>query len=51
VPLTLEQWVVCLAMASGVLWASELRKLVVWAWSQRLARAEAIGLSPWADLR
>jgi P-type Ca2+ transporter type 2C len=29
VPLTLEQWALCTAMASTVLWASELRKLVV----------------------
>jgi P-type Ca2+ transporter type 2C len=29
VPLSLEQWAVCAAMASTVLWASELRKLVV----------------------
>ncbi|MEO6895558.1 MAG: cation-translocating P-type ATPase [Caldimonas sp.] len=28
VPLTLEQWLLCLGMASGVLWYSELRKLV-----------------------
>ena len=29
VPLTPAQWAVCAAMASGVLWYSELRKLVV----------------------
>jgi Ca2+-transporting ATPase len=29
VPLSLEQWLLCAAMASGVLWYSELRKLVV----------------------
>jgi Ca2+-transporting ATPase len=28
-PLSLDQWALCVAMASGVLWASELRKLVV----------------------
>ncbi len=28
VPLALDQWALCVAMASGVLWASELRKLV-----------------------
>jgi P-type Ca2+ transporter type 2C len=28
VPLTLEQWAICVAMGSGVLWFSELRKLV-----------------------
>jgi Ca2+-transporting ATPase len=27
IPLTLDQWLVCAAMASGVLWFSELRKL------------------------
>ena len=27
-PLTLDQWLVCVAMASVVLWSSELRKLV-----------------------
>ncbi|HZD70223.1 MAG TPA: cation-translocating P-type ATPase [Actinomycetes bacterium] len=27
-PLSLEQWLVCIAMASTVLWASEIRKLV-----------------------
>jgi magnesium-transporting ATPase (P-type) len=29
VPLTLEQWVLCTAMASTVLWTSELRKLAL----------------------
>ena len=29
VPLALDQWALCVAMASGVLWASELRKVVV----------------------
>jgi magnesium-transporting ATPase (P-type) len=28
VPLSLEQWLVCLAMASGVLWFGELRKAI-----------------------
>jgi P-type Ca2+ transporter type 2C len=28
VPLTLEQWAVCVGMASGVLWFSELRKAI-----------------------
>ena len=28
-PLTLEQWLVCVAMASSVLWVSELRKAVI----------------------
>jgi P-type Ca2+ transporter type 2C len=28
VPLSFDQWALCVAMASGVLWASELRKLV-----------------------
>jgi P-type Ca2+ transporter type 2C len=26
VPLTLQQWAVCVAMGSGVLWFTELRK-------------------------
>lgn len=34
-PLTLDQWMVCGAMASFVLWSSELRKLVERAWSRR----------------
>ncbi len=29
VPLTLEQWLLCIGMGSGVLWYSEARKLVV----------------------
>jgi magnesium-transporting ATPase (P-type) len=29
VPLDLGQWLVCIAMASGVLWVGELRKLIV----------------------
>jgi P-type Ca2+ transporter type 2C len=29
VPLSLDQWALCVAMASGVLWASELRKVLV----------------------
>ncbi|HEU4511803.1 MAG TPA: cation-translocating P-type ATPase [Nocardioidaceae bacterium] len=28
-PLSLEQWLVCVAMASSVLWATELRKLAI----------------------
>ena len=32
VPLTLDQWLLCAAMASAVLWYSELRKLLVRAW-------------------
>ncbi len=35
VPLTLDQWFTCLAMASGVLWFSEVRKLLNRAWSRR----------------
>ena len=33
VPLSLEQWALCTAMASTVLWASELRKLAMRAWA------------------
>ena len=35
VPLTLEQWGLCTAMASAVLWASELRKLALRTWGAR----------------
>ena len=35
VPLSLEQWALCTAMASVVLWTSELRKLAVRAWVAR----------------
>ena len=35
VPLTLDQWLLCAAMASVVLWYSELRKLASRAWSRR----------------
>ncbi len=34
-PLALDQWLVCIAMASVVLWFSELSKLVRRAWSRR----------------
>ncbi len=37
VPLTLDQWALCVAMASGVLWASELHKWVVRALASRAA--------------
>ena len=32
VPLSIDQWLTCLGMASAVLWYSELRKLALWAW-------------------
>jgi len=32
-PLSLEQWGVCVAMASGVLWFTELRKWGLRAWA------------------
>ena len=35
VPLTFDQWLLCAAMASMVLWFSELRKLGSRAWSRR----------------
>ena len=35
VPLSLRQWLLCTAMASVVLWFSELRKLVGRAWVRR----------------
>lgn len=34
-PLTIDQWLTCAAMASVVLWYSELRKLVLRIWSRR----------------
>ena len=34
-PLTIDQWFTCAAMASVVLWYSELRKLVLRIWSRR----------------
>jgi P-type Ca2+ transporter type 2C len=34
VPLALDQWLVCIAMASAVLWFSELRKLLSRAWKR-----------------
>ena len=37
-PLSLEQWGVCVAMASGVLWFSELRKAITRAVAKRTAR-------------
>ena len=41
-PLSLGQWGVCAAMASGVLWYSELRKLVARHWGPSdAARAAA----------
>jgi magnesium-transporting ATPase (P-type) len=33
-PLTVHQWLLCAAMASVVLWCSELRKLVIRAWGR-----------------
>ena len=35
VPLSLEQWALCVAMASSVLWTSELRKWGQRAWARR----------------
>ena len=34
VPLAADQWLVCVAMASGVLWFSELRKLLCGTWKR-----------------
>ena len=34
VPLAVDQWLVCVAMASAVLWFSELRKLLSGAWKR-----------------
>ena len=38
VPLTLDQWLTCLAMASVVLWYSELRKLLLRFWKGSTSR-------------
>jgi P-type Ca2+ transporter type 2C len=35
VPLSWDQWLVCVAIGSMVLWLSEVRKLVVRAWNRR----------------
>ncbi len=43
VPLTLDQWALCIAMGSGVLWYSELRKLVARMWHIRRPATEAAG--------
>ena len=42
-PLALEQWLICAAMASCVLWCSELRKLIVRATSGNADRGESAG--------
>ena len=34
VPLVFDQWLLCVAMASAVLWFSELRKLASRAWGR-----------------
>ena len=41
VPLEFNQWLLCAAMASVVLWYSELRKLVSRAWSRRTGATDA----------
>lgn len=40
VPLSARQWCVCVAMASGVLWFSEGRKLLRQSWSRRLSPSD-----------
>jgi Ca2+-transporting ATPase len=35
VPLSLDQWLVCVAMGSMVLWFSEVRKLIIRVWNRR----------------
>ena len=45
-PLTLEQWGVCLAMGSGVLWFTELRKVLSRAFKASASAAEARSQSP-----
>ena len=41
VPLDVDQWLVCIAMASGVLWVSEARKLVVFAMTRARSSPQA----------
>jgi len=36
VPLALDQWLVCVAMASVVFWFSELRKLLSRVWGREI---------------
>jgi P-type Ca2+ transporter type 2C len=43
VPLSLHQWLVCIAMASAVLWVSEIRKAVLRWFGHRSGRARAGG--------
>jgi magnesium-transporting ATPase (P-type) len=42
VPLDARTWLVCTAMASGVLWFGELRKLLVRTWARQRARASGV---------
>lgn len=44
-PLTIDQWLMCAAMASVVLWYSELRKLILRVWVRRHAVKFAHGFS------
>jgi magnesium-transporting ATPase (P-type) len=37
-PLSLDEWLICVGLASAVLWASELRKLVANLWTSRRSR-------------
>ncbi|WP_411879769.1 cation-translocating P-type ATPase [Polaromonas sp. YR568] len=46
VPLTLEQWLLCAAMASTVLWHAELRKLAGRAWRRRAQMRTAAAGGP-----
>jgi magnesium-transporting ATPase (P-type) len=41
VPLDAGQWLVCIAMASGVLWVSEVRKLAVFAMTRARSTSRA----------
>lgn len=43
VPLSLGQWGMCIGMASGVLWFSELRKWALRAWTSAAQQAPATG--------
>ena len=43
-PLTIEQWLLCAALASVVLWYSELRKLVARAWGRPVATSHSAAI-------
>ncbi len=44
VPLSVDQWLTCIAMASVVLWYSELRKLLLRVWRRRTPQSQALAI-------